>query len=147
MEFALRFRDREIVDTGEAFLHQSIDGKLPIFIPVRTKPVFAIVMPFAGKPHSDPIIRECPQLLNQAVFKLLGPFARKKCDYLGAAADKLRSVSPETVRRIDECAPFRIAGIPTVFGASYFLLGSLTSKGWQRWTYLSHVKFLILHFD
>src|SRR6267142_2363580 len=139
MEFALRFPDREIVDTSKALLHQSIDGKLPVFIPVRAKPVFAIVMPFVGKPHSDPILRECPKLLNQAVVKLLRPFAPKECDYLGATADKLRSVSPVTVRGIDECDPFRIAGIPAVFGASHLLPGSLTSKGWQRGADLSHV--------
>src|SRR5450631_1189452 len=111
MESALRFSYREIVDTSKAFLHQSIDGELPVFIPVRTKPVFAIVMPFVGKPHSDPILRECPKLLNQAVFELLRPFARKECDYLGATADKFRSVSPVAVRSIDECDPFGVAGI------------------------------------
>jgi len=87
MESALRFPDREIVDASKALLHQLIDGELPVFIPVRTKPVFAIVMPFVGKPHSDPILRECPEFLNQAVVELLRPFAPKKCDYLGTASD------------------------------------------------------------
>src|SRR5258705_11821196 len=98
-------------------------------------------MPFVGKPHSDPILRECPKLLNQAVLEFFRPFARKECNYLCTTADKLRSVSPVTVRSVDECDPFRVAGIPTVFGASHLLHGSLTGKGWQRGAYLSAVNF------
>ncbi|KJC50598.1 hypothetical protein UB31_12115 [Bradyrhizobium sp. LTSP849] len=147
MEFALRFPDRKIVDAGKALLHQSIGGKLPIFIPVRTKPVFAIVMPFVGKPHSDPILRECPEFLNQAVIQLLRPFAPKERDYLGATSDKLRSISPGTVRSIDERDPFRIAGIPTVFGASHLLRSSLTSERWKWGAGLSHDEILVLGLD
>jgi len=104
-------------------------------------------MPFVGKPHSDPILRECPKLLNQAVLEFFRPFSRKECNYLVAAADKLRSVSPVTIWSVDECDPFRVAGIPTVFGASHLLHGGLTDKGWQRGAHLTHVKFLVLHFN
>lgn len=128
VEFAFRLPDREVIDASKALLHQSIGGEFPVFVSVRTKPVSAIVMPFVSEPHSDPILRECPRLLDQAVVELLCPFAPKECNYFGATADKLRSVSPATVRDIDECDSFRIAGIPTVFGAPHLLRGSLTSK-------------------
>ena len=129
MELALGFLDREVIDAGEALLHQPIVGELPVLVAVRAKPVPGIVMPFVSEAHRYPVLGEGPELLDEAIIELLHPFARQERDDLGATAEKLRPVSPVAVRGVDQRNQFRVAGIPAVLRASDLLHGSLTAKG------------------
>jgi hypothetical protein len=60
-------------------------------------PLPGIVMPLILKPHRDMVAVERPEILDQAVFVLLRPFARKERDDGGAAFEKLGAVAPAAV--------------------------------------------------
>src|ERR1700731_1362231 len=45
MIFWLTFRDRQIVDAGDAQAHQAVLVEFPVFVAVAAKPMTAVVMP------------------------------------------------------------------------------------------------------
>jgi hypothetical protein len=47
MAFSLGLLDREVVDRGEAPLHQAVGDKFPVFVAVEPKPASGIVMQVA----------------------------------------------------------------------------------------------------
>ena len=74
-ELAFCRLDREIVDAGEATLHEALFVELPVFVAVGAKPLPGIVVPFIGKMHRDAFAGTGPQLLDQSVVEFPGPFA------------------------------------------------------------------------
>src|SRR5215469_546630 len=94
VEFPLRLLDRQVVDRGEAALHQALGVELPVLVAIRAKPIGAVVVPLIGEADRDAIAFERPQLLDQAVVELLRPLAGEERDDLRAPARKLRTVSP-----------------------------------------------------
>src|SRR3569832_71485 len=138
MVLALGLLDRKVVDASKAGAHQAILGELPVLVAVRAKPVAGIVVPFIGEAHRDPALRERPELLDQPVVDLLGPFAREDRHDLFAAADKLGAVTPRAVRCIGQRHALRIAAVPAVFGAAHLLDGGLAREWRKRWTALGH---------
>src|ERR1700754_2602459 len=139
MEFALGLLDREIVDAGEAPLHQTVLSKLPVFVAVRTKPVSRLVVPFVGEAHVDTVSGKGPQLLDETIVELISPFARQKSDDLVPAPHNFGPIAPGAVRCISECAPLRTARIPAIFGASDLLNGSIEGERWKWRAALRHV--------
>src|SRR5882724_1325533 len=75
VELALARGDRQVVDRGDAMTHQAALVEFPVLVAVRPEPVARIVPPFVGKTHGDPIAAAGPQLLDEAVVQLPGPFA------------------------------------------------------------------------
>src|ERR1700742_2405867 len=100
--FAVSLFDREIVDAGDPAPHQAVFGKLPVLVAVGAKPAAGVVVPFVGEAHGNAIVRESPQLLDQPVVELAGPFAAEKRNNLCAALDELGTIAPKTVQRIGE---------------------------------------------
>ena len=65
--FAVGFFYRQVVDAGEAALHQAGRIELPILVAIGAEPVAAVVVPFVGKAHGDAVAGEGPQFLDQAI--------------------------------------------------------------------------------
>src|SRR6267378_490024 len=117
----VRFPDGEIIDAGQPQPHQAILGEFPVLVAVRSVPIPRVIVPLIGEADCNPMSAEGPKLLDQPVVQLLVPLARKKRDDLRPPVDELRAVPPAGVRRIGQGDLLRIAGIPSVFGQSYFL--------------------------
>ena len=99
---ALGLLDRQIVDAGNAHTHQSLAIELPVLIAVRAEVLAAVIAPFIGEAHCDPMVRESPDFLDQAVVQLPGPFTSQERDDLLAALDKLGAIAPTAVLRVSE---------------------------------------------
>ena len=124
MIFAFAFADRQIVDAGDAMLHQAVRVEFPILIAVTAKPMTAVVTPFIGKAHGDAIAAECPQLLDQPVIEFAIPFARQEIDDGGTSFDELGTISPSAINCIGQRHPRRIAAVPGIFGKPHLLNGA-----------------------
>lgn len=93
-EVAVGLPDRQIVDRREAPLHEAGRVEFPVLVPVGAEPVAAVVVPFVGESHRYAVAFERPQLLDQAVVRLLRPLAGEELDDLSAADRKLGAVAP-----------------------------------------------------
>ena len=82
---AVGLRDREVVDAGEAPLHQALRVELPVLVAVGAEPVAVVVVLLVGEAHGDAVVSARPQLLDQAVVELLRPFAPQERPHLLAA--------------------------------------------------------------
>jgi hypothetical protein len=60
-KFAIRLLNRHIVDTSKVTHHQTIFGKLPIFVAIGAIPESRIIVLFVFKAHSDPVIHKTPE--------------------------------------------------------------------------------------
>src|SRR5258706_543956 len=80
-----------------------------------------LVMPLVLKPHADAVAVERPEILDQAIFVLLRPFAGEERDNRGAAFEKFRAVTPAAVLGIGQRYALGIARIPGVFGQAGLL--------------------------
>ena len=68
--------DRQIVNAGKTFLHQSVFVKLPILVAIGTKPVAILILIFIFKPNGNAITAVSPILFSEFVVKfILFPFA------------------------------------------------------------------------
>src|SRR2546421_583721 len=76
VEFTFGFRDPYIIDACLAPSHQAVAGELPLLVAMGPIPIAAVVMPFIGKAHGDPIAGKRPHVLDQTVVELALPFAR-----------------------------------------------------------------------
>ena len=70
-----RFRNRQVVDAGNAHPHQAVLVELPVFVAVAAKPLAAIIVPLVGKAHCDAIFAEGPDFLDEPVIEFADPFA------------------------------------------------------------------------
>src|SRR4051812_13726363 len=59
---AVALVDDDVVDAGVSHGHEPVLGELPVLVPVAPKPVAAVVVPFVGEPHGDPVFAEGPHL-------------------------------------------------------------------------------------
>jgi len=123
VEFGICRLDWDIVDGGEATLHQSCRIIFPVLVAIRAKPVPAVVMPFIRVAHRDSIAVKCPQFLDEPIIQFLGPFPGQECDNFPATDDELRSITPTAVGCIGQRDLFRVAAIPTVFREADLLNG------------------------
>jgi hypothetical protein len=89
MVLAVALLDRKIVDASEAVLHQTVLLKLPVFVPIGTKPVSRVIVPLVSEANCDAVVGECQKLFDQAIVKLFDPLARQKRNDLLAAIDEL----------------------------------------------------------
>src|SRR4051812_17093317 len=125
MVFALACGDRQIVDARDATLHEASFVELPVLVAVRAIPVARIVMPLIGETNSDAIALTGPELFDQTIVQLLGPFASQELLDRCSARQELRSVAPDAVGSVGQCYSPWIARIPGVFSRPHFLSRSL----------------------
>src|ERR1700761_5369267 len=111
VEFALRRRDRVIVDAGDPPAHQPVVIELPVFVAVGAEMLPAVVPPLVGEPNCDPIARERPQLLDQTVVQLTVPLPGEKRHDVGAPLYEFGAVSPSAVLAVSERDGARITAV------------------------------------
>src|SRR4051794_18715690 len=95
--FAVALPDRQIVDAGDPKPHQPFIVELPVLVAVTSKPAAAVVVPFIGKAHRDPVVVERPYLLDQPVIEFAVPFARQERLDCFAPLQEFRAVTPPAV--------------------------------------------------
>src|SRR6267143_1860208 len=76
--FALALLDRQIVDAGDAQAHQAVLVEFPVLVAVAAEPVAAVVVPFIGEAHRNPVRAKGPELLDQSVVEFALPLARQE---------------------------------------------------------------------
>src|SRR5215475_1476005 len=100
-EFPLPFSDRQIVDAGEAALHEPFLVELPVLVAVAAEPGARVVMPLVGESHGDAIAGTGPEFLDQPVVELPRPFTLQESTHLIAALRELGAIAPASVLGID----------------------------------------------
>ena len=50
---AVRFLNREVINTRNATTHKTVLVELPVFVAIRAKPIERIVMPLVGKAYRN----------------------------------------------------------------------------------------------
>jgi hypothetical protein len=150
--FALAVFDRQVVDAGDAPLHEAGVVELPILVTITTKPLAEIVVPFIGKAHGYPVVAKRPDLFDQPVVQLTLPFAREKCLDGLAAPDELGAVAPGAIQRIGKRNFGRIASVPGILSEARLPRSGLGCKGGQRRaghvdTYLSELAEALVYFN
>src|SRR5262245_10580521 len=126
------FRDRKVIDAGDAPTHEAALVELPVLIAVRAMPLAGIVMPFVGEPHCDAILVKCPQFLDQAIVQFLVPFTDQKLHDGVAPGEKLGAVAPNAIGSVSQRDSLRLARIPGVFCNPDFLRSRIGIKGRKR---------------
>jgi hypothetical protein len=132
VEAAVFFGDCDIVDAGFAAAHQAVLVEFPLFVAVGAMPLAGIVVPFVLKPYRDMVAVERPEILDQAVFVFLLPFAGEEGDDRGAALEKFRAVTPAAVLGIGQRHALGIARIPGVLGHAGLLGGGFSCER-RKW--------------
>src|SRR3546814_10338084 len=99
-EQALALADRQVVDAGDARVHQAVRVEFPVLVAVAAEPGAMLVLPFVGEAHCDPVLVEGPQGLGQPVLALALPFALQERRDLVAALQEFRAVAPAAVGRV-----------------------------------------------
>ena len=95
-------------------------------------PLPVVVVPFILKAHRDAVAVERPEILDQAVLVLLGPFAGEKRNDRGTTLEEFGPVAPAAVLGIGQRHALRIARIPGVLRHAGFLGGGLFRERRQR---------------
>src|SRR5215472_12813389 len=126
---AFALLDWQVIDAGDAQVHQPMLIELPVLVAIAAEPIAAIVVPLVGEANRDSVLEECPNLLDQAVVKLAIPLTDQKCFDFRPTLDKLRTIAPATVDRVGERDPGRIARVPCIFGHSRLLRGGFSGDG------------------
>ena len=72
-------------------------------------PLSGLVVPLILKPHRDTVAVEGPEILDQAIFVLLRPFAGEERHDRGAALENFGAVTPAAPFRIGERHTFGVA--------------------------------------
>ncbi len=120
---------RQVVDAREATRHVAERVELPVLAAVGTEPLSGLVVVLVLEPDGDAVTGEGPQLLLQAIVVLLRPFAPQELDDRCASVDEPGAVPSFGVLGVCPCDPFRIAGVPCVFGRLHLLPGGLFGEG------------------
>jgi hypothetical protein len=116
VELALVFLDGVIVDGSDAPCHEPRAVELPVLVAVGPEPVAAVVVPFVGEAHRNPVAVMRPHFLDETVIQLFRPLARQKRDNGVSARQELIPISPDAVRRVGKRHPFRVTAVLGVLG-------------------------------
>ena len=60
MVLAFRFLNGQVVDAGDAAVHETVVAELPVFVAVGAEPVVGVVVPFVGEADGDAVVVEGP---------------------------------------------------------------------------------------
>src|SRR6516162_6669063 len=105
MKLPLGLADREVVDAGQAPLHEPVRVKLPVLVPVRPEPVARVVAPLVGEPNGDAVAGARPQLFDEPVVEFLVPLPNQELHDGGPPLEELRAVPPDAVRGVGQGDP------------------------------------------
>src|SRR3990172_9720073 len=98
MVLALACGNGQIVDAGDAPLHEPVLVKFPVLITIGAVPIAGVVMPLIGKTHGYPIAMKRPKLLDETIIQLPVPFPGEELNDSLAARHELGTVAPDAVR-------------------------------------------------
>src|SRR5262249_56501046 len=118
----------EVVDAGETHAHEPPVVELPVLVTVGPEVLAAVVVPLVREAHGDPASGECPELLDEPVVQLPGPFARQEGDDRRPPAEELGAVPPAAVLGVGQRDRLRIATVPGVLGGADLLPGALGGR-------------------
>jgi hypothetical protein len=141
MVFSVFRSNWNVVDRGVPHHRQPQLVELPILIPVRTKPIPRVVVPFVSEANRDPIVLNRPEFFDQAVIKLVRPFSAKEGDDLLSAYDEFSPVAPSALGAVGERNEFGVSRIPKILCRTNLLGGSCGSerRQWRsRFSCLCH---------
>src|SRR5436190_14404186 len=94
-------------------------------------------MPLICKPDCDAVPVKCPQFLNEPIIQFLVPFTGKELDNGVAPCEKLGTIAPNSVGRVGQRNPLRLARVPGVLCHTAFLRCGFRVKGreWRPWLF------------
>src|SRR3989338_9430667 len=115
MELALGLADGQVVDAGEAQLHQALVVNLPVLVAVAAKPLACGIAPFVGEAHGDAVAGVGPEFLDQPIVLLALPLAGEKRADLLTADRELAAITPAAVERIGQGPALGLAAVPALF--------------------------------
>src|SRR5690348_16858859 len=124
--------DLHVVDARFAAAHEAPLIELPLLVAVGAEPAVIRIMPLVLEAHRDPVAVKRPQLLDEAVLELAGPFALQELDDPRAPLEELRAIAPAAVLGVCERHALGIARVPGVLGHADLLDGGLERKGRKR---------------
>lgn len=130
-EAAVGLLDGEVVDAGEAFLHEAIFVKFPVLIAVSAVPLTAGVAVFVFEADGNTVVSESPELFFQFIAEFFLPFAGKKFHDLLAAVEKFGAIAPFGIDCISKGYSFGVLCVPGIFRHLYFLDSRFAGKGRQ----------------
>ncbi len=137
-EQPLVLADRQVVDAGVTFVHQSLLVERPVLVAVGAEPVARVVVPFIGEAHGDAVAGKRPEFLDQPVLLLALPLAAEEFDDPLAAADEGRAIAPDAVGTVGQRDALRVAAVPAVLGGADLLRGGFGGEGGKRGTDVAH---------
>src|SRR5690625_2630206 len=129
VEKSLTFCDGQVIDAGVALCHQAIVIELPVFVTIGSEPLAAVITPLIGKANRNPVTIVAPQLLDQAIVQLAGPFALQKAANGIASFEEFGAITPLAVGGIGQGDFLRITSVPGIFCSTNFLACRFCSKG------------------
>ena len=97
---AFHFFDGQIVDASKTPGHKTVAVKFPILVPVGSKPVATIIVPFVSKADCNSIFMKSPELLNESIVQFPSPLMGEKLDNCLTAGEKLQTITPYAVRSV-----------------------------------------------
>src|SRR5688572_28204959 len=108
-EQALGRADLDIVDAGDASVHESVRIELPVLVAVTAEPAATYVVPFVGKAHRNAIVAMRPDLLDEPVVELTLPLAMQEGHHCRASLEELVAIAPACIHGVRLRDPLRIA--------------------------------------
>jgi hypothetical protein len=133
---AFHFFDGQIVDASKTPGHKTVAVKFPILVPVGSKPVATIIVPFVSKADCNSIFMKSPELLNESIVQFPSPLMGEKLDNCLTAGEKLQTITPYAVRSVGAGHVIRIATVPSILRQSDFLHCRVTIEGRNRKTFI-----------
>jgi len=128
MVFALACGDGKVVDARDATLHEPSIVELPVFVAVGAIPIARVVVPLIGETNGNAVALTGPELFDEPILQLPGPFASEKLLDRRSAGQELGSVAPDAVGRVGERYSARIARIPSILSHPHLLNRGLGSE-------------------
>ena len=112
-------------------MHQPVFVEVPVFVPVRAKPIAGVVMPLVGKPHRNSAAVKCPQLLDETIVEFLPPLASEEFDDCRPPLGKLSAIAPPAINGVGQSYLPRITRVPAIFREANLLNSGLSGE-WRQ---------------
>jgi hypothetical protein len=111
--------------------HESTFIELPVLVAVRAKPIARVVVPFVREANSYPVTLACPELLDQAIVKLLAPLPSEELYDGFSASQELCPIAPDAIWGVGKRDTLRVTRVPSVFCHPNLLAGGLSVERWE----------------
>lgn len=81
--------NRQVVDAGDAPLHEPMLVELPVFVAIRAPPMTCVVMPLVRETYGYTVSVKRPKLFGQSVIQFFTPLSGEKPNDRLAARQEL----------------------------------------------------------